>query len=78
MKEIKFNRLTYGVKIYIDNTYIIYPHNYLKAEYDENGNINIKTKGTNKIILSFEKNNIIDVYYKDRLMDEVEYVNKQL
>lgn len=78
MKEIKFNRLTYGVKIDIDNTYIIYPHNYLKAEYDENGNINIKTKGTNKIILSFEKNNIIDVYYKDRLMDEVEYVNKQL
>lgn len=78
MKEIKFNRLTYGVKIDIDNSYMIYPHNYLKAEYDENGNINIKTKGTNKIILSFEKNNIIDVYYKDRFMDEVEYINKQL
>ena len=78
MNTIKFGKLTYEVKIDIDNTYIIYPHNYLKAEYDENGKINIKTIGAKKIILSFDRNKIIDVYYKDRFLDLVEYINKQL
>lgn len=78
MNTIKFGKLTYGVKIDIDNTYIIYPHNYLKAEYDENGKINIKTIGAKKIILLFDRNKIIDVYYKDRFLDLVEYINKQL
>lgn len=78
MNTIKFDKLTYVVKIEIDNTYVIYPHNYLKAEYDENGKINVKTIGAKKIILSFDKDKIIDVYYKDRFMDLVKYINKQL
>lgn len=78
MEVIKFNRLTYGVKIEIDNTYMIYPHNYLEAEYDDNDKINIKTIGSKKIVLSFDKNKLTDVYYKDKFMDKVEYINKQL
>lgn len=50
MEVIKFNKLTYGVKIDIDNTYMIYPHNYLEAEYDENGKISIKTIRSKKKI----------------------------
>ena len=79
MNEIKFDRLKYSVKITIGNTYIIYPHNCLKAKYsDDKCMINIVTIGSNNIILSFNKDKLTDIYYKDRFMDKVDYVNKQL
>ena len=81
MKNIKIVRLQYAVKIDVDNNYSIYPHNCLKASYDneEDKNIiNIKTIGKNKLILSFNKEELIDIYYKDKNTDIVEYINKLL
>lgn len=79
MNTIKFDKLDYSVKISIDNTFIIYPHNCLKAEYADDKNIiNIKVMGSNNIILSFSKDKLIDIYYKDKFIDKVDYINKQL
>lgn len=79
MQTINFQKLDYSVKINIDNNYIIFPHNYLKALYDiDNETIKICTIGENKIILSFNKDKVTDIYYKDKNINVVDYINKQL
>lgn len=80
MKNIKIDKLKYAVKISVDNDYSIYPHNCLKASYGDEDKeiINIHTIGKNKTIMTFNKNELINVYYKEKYTDTVEYINKLL
>lgn len=80
-RKIKFEKLQYAVKIDINNDYIIFPHNNLKAIYSTENNkntINIITIGKHQLILQLNCDEIIDISYKDKNMDIVDYINKQL
>lgn len=75
---VKFEKLMYAVKISIDNSYVIYPHNYLCAREQDNDYIGIYTIGKDKLVLSIRKEDIYDIDYRNKSLDIINYINKQL